>query len=268
MWLHGRPATTIDGYRRNAENFLQFVDKPLNEIRLEDLQRFADFIYKSGTKESSARTKLNSIKSLFTFATKLGYIRFNVAAALRIQSPTSLPSNKILKQQEVLKIINCPLLSLRDRCLLKLLYATGARVSEAVRLRWEDFQERESGEVQVTLFGKGSKIRTVLIPLSVWYELSKLQANSVRESGVFLSINGKMIDRQCAHRIIKDAAVKAGINPKVSAHWFRHSHITSALSRGAPIALVRDSAGHCNISVTNVYISSNPADSSSNYLGL
>ena len=268
MWLHGRPATTTDGYRRNAESFLKFVGKPLEKIVLEDIQGFATHLYKSGVKESSARTKLNAVKSLFTFATKLGYVRFNVAAALRIRSATSSPSGKILKQQEVLKLINCPALSLRDRCLLKFLYATGARVSEAVRLKWSDFTERDSGEVQVTLFGKGSKIRTVLIPLSVWYELSQLQASSVRESGVFLSINGKIIDRQSAHRIVKDAAIKAGVNPKVSPHWFRHNHITDALSKGAPIALVRDSAGHCNISVTNAYISSNPTDSSSNYLGL
>jgi integrase/recombinase XerD len=70
-----------------------------------------------------------------------------------------------------------------------------------------------------------------------------------------------------AHKIIKQAAAAAGLSEKISLHWLRHSHATHALSKGAPISLVRDSLGHSNISVTNVYLESNPNDGSSNYLG-
>lgn len=265
MWLHNRPATTMDAYRRNTDYFFAFVDKSLNACSLEDLQFFATHLSESGIKESSIRTKLNVIKSLFTFAAKLNYIRFNVAAALRIPKGDTSLTGRILRQQEVLKLINCPELSARDRAFLKLVYSTGMRVSEACRLAWSDFQERDSGEIQVTVLGKGSKLRTVLVPIGVWMELSALRGASVH---VFVSSYGKVIDRTIAHRIIKSAAGLSGVNPKVSMHWLRHCNASHALARGASLALVRDSLGHSSIAVSDRYLHANPSDSTSNYLGL
>ncbi|QLE47971.1 integrase [Nostoc sp. C057] len=265
MWLHGRPAsTTASAYRRNAEYFLNYVGKSLGEIALEDLQAYAIHLNELGIKESSARTKLNVVKSLFTFAAKLNYIRFNVAAALRIPKANNSLAGRILRQTEVLKLINHPSLPVRSRCLLKLMYATGMRVSEACRLKWVDFHERDSGEIQVTVLGKGSKMRTVLVPIAVWMELEQLRATEY----VFTNSKSLPIDRMAAHRIIKEAATLAGINPEVSAHWLRHSHATHAIAKGAPLALVRDTLGHSSVSTTNQYLHANPTDSSSNYLGL
>jgi integrase/recombinase XerD len=239
MWLHGRPITTVDAYRRSTGHFFAFVGKSLGEVVLEDLQLYATHLSQSGIKESSVRTKLNAIKSLFTFAVKLNYVRFNVAAALRLPKGDSSLALRILRQQEVLKLINCPAISARDRAFLKLVYATGMRVSEACRLVWDDFQERDSGEVQVTVLGKGSKLRTVLVPLQVWMELEALRGHE----HVFVSDRGKVIDRTMAHRIIKSAALKAGVNSKVSCHWLRHCNASHALARGASLTLVRDSLG-------------------------
>lgn len=283
MWLHGRPATTTAvAYRQNAEYFLAYVGKSLNEIALEELQAYATHLHELGIKDSSIRTKLNVIKSLFTFATKLNYIRFNVAAALRIPKGNTSLAGRILKQTEVLKLINCPKLSPRDRTLLKFMYATGVRVSEACRLKWEDFQERDTGEVQVTVLGKGEKLRTVLVPIVVWMELEQLRgeplavlavpvdgkvANPKGHESVFVGSTGNAIDRVMAHRIIKDAAILAGVNPKVSMHWLRHCNASHALARGASITLVRDSLGHASIAVSDKYLHSNPTDSTSNYLG-
>ncbi|MFK0731401.1 MAG: tyrosine-type recombinase/integrase [Gloeotrichia echinulata GP01] len=264
MWLHGRPATTTAvAYRQNAEYFLSYVGKPISEVTLVELQAYATHLHELGIKDSSIRTKLNIVKSLFTFAAKLNYIRFNVAAALRIPKGNTSLAGRILKQTEVLKLVNCPKLLVRDRALLKFIYATGVRVSEACRLKWSDFQERDSGEVQVTVLGKGDKLRTVLVPVVVWMELEQLRGHE----SVFVGATGNAIDRVMAHRIIKDAAVVAGVNPKVSAHWLRHSHASHALHKGAPLVLVRDNLGHNSVSTTNQYLHSNPVDSSGNYLG-
>lgn len=264
MWLHGRPATTTQAYRSNIEYFLNFVGKPLGKIALEDLQSYSSHLSSLGIKESSLRTKLNTIKSLFTFAAKLNYIRFNVAAALRIPKGNSTLAGRILKQTEVLKLINCPKISARDRAFLKLMYATGMRVSEICSLKWEDFQERDTGEVQVTVLGKGSKLRTVLVPIAAWVELEELRGSEF----VFVGATNKPIDRVTAHKIVKQAALLAGVNPKVSAHWFRHSHASHALAKGAPIHLVRSSLGHSSVAVTDKYLHASPDDSSGNYLGL
>ncbi|MEH2148573.1 tyrosine-type recombinase/integrase [Nostoc sp.] len=264
MWLHGRPATTTAAaYRQNAEYFLGYVGKPLREVTLVELQAYATHLYGLGIKDSSIRTKLNIVKSLFTFAAKLNYIRFNVATALRIPKGNTSLAGRILKQTEVLKLVNCPKLTVRDRSLLKFIYATGVRVSEACRLKWSDFQERDSGEVQVTVLGKGDKLRTVLVPIVVWMELEQLRGHEC----VFVGATGNAIDRVMAHKIIKDAAVVAGVNPKVSMHWLRHCNASHALARGASITLVRDSLGHASIAVSDKYLHSNPTDSTSNYLG-
>ena len=267
MWLHGRTDTTLESYRRNARYFLGWVGKPLVEVSLGDLQSYSSHLQETCPKESSIRTKLNIIKSLFTFGTKLNYLRFNTAAALRIpKSPESL-AGKIIKQSDIFKLINAAPVG-RDRSLIKLMYATGMRVSEACGLRWEDFREREDGEVQATILGKGSKIRTVLVPAAVWAEVAGMRSESASDAAVFLGANGGFLHRSCAHRIIKRACVLADLNPKTSLHWLRHSHASHALSRGAKLALVRDSLGHSNIQTTDRYLHANPEDSSSNYLGL
>lgn len=264
MWLHGRPLSTQKEYRRDVEAFLNFTGIGLQECRLEDLQAYATQLDERGIKPTTKKRKLNVIKSLFTFATKLNYVRFNVAAALKMPKGDNSLAGRILKQSEVLRLINCPALPGRDRAFLKLMYATGMRVSEACNLKWDDFVERDSGEVQVTVLGKGQKLRTVLVPISTWIELEPLRGYEY----VFVNSKGNPIDRVAAHHIIKDAAVKAGINTKVSAHWLRHAHCQHALTRGAPIHLVRTSMGHSSIAVTDRYLEANPEDSSSNYLGL
>ncbi|MBD2437348.1 tyrosine-type recombinase/integrase [Nostoc sp. FACHB-110] len=264
MWLHGRPLSTQKEYRRDVQVFLGFVDKDLQECKLEDLQGYSSYLDEQGIKPTTKKRKLNSLKSLFTFATKLNYIRFNVAAALRMPKGDTSLAGRILKQSEVLRLISHPQLSVRDRSFLKLTYATGARVSEVCRLKWEDFQERDSGEVQVTLLGKGEKLRTVLVPVSVWIEMQQLRGSEY----VFIGATKNPIDRVMAHHIIKNAAALSGITSKVSMHWLRHCNASHALARGASLALVRDSLGHSSVAISDPYLHANPSDSTSNYLGL
>lgn len=264
MWLHNRPSRTTEIYQKAVDKFSEFVQKPLQVVILEDLQAYASHLSNKGLKESTIKLELNAVKSLFTFATKLNYVRFNVAAALRIPKAESSLSNRILKQSQVLKLISGAAAG-RDRALLKLVYATGMRVSEVCRLRWCDFAEREDGEVQVTILGKGNKIRVVIVPASVWVDLEMLKGES---DAVFVSVRGEALDRTMVHKIIKAAAQNSGINPKVSAHWVRHCHASHALQKGASIALVRDSLGHSSVAITDKYLHSVPSDSSGNYLGL
>src|SRR5689334_12039381 len=78
LWLHGRPASTVKVYQEATKRLLTFIDKPLQAITLADLQSFADSLAALG--DNTRKRLINSIKSLFTFGQKLGYLRFNVAA--------------------------------------------------------------------------------------------------------------------------------------------------------------------------------------------
>jgi integrase/recombinase XerD len=267
MWLHGRPIGTQQVYQRDVDALLRFAGKSLQQLTLQDLQAYATHISSQSLKDSTKRRKLNAVKSLFSFATKLNYIRFNVAAALRIPKSSPILAGRILRQVEVFKLLN-KLEPGLDRALLKLLYGCGLRITEALTLNWEDFSERDSREVQVKVMGKGNKQRVVLVPIQIWMEVEELRGDAPDDSPVFTSCRGRRLERTMAHRIVKQAVAAAGLSEKISAHWLRHAHAQHALSKGAPISLVRDSLGHSSISVTNFYLESNPTDSSSNYLGL
>ncbi len=267
MWLHNRPSSTQETYRRSIAGLFQFCGKSLEQITLEDLQGYATQLNEQYSKDTTRRAKLNAIKSLFSFATKLNYIRFNIAAALRMPKSSPILAGRILKKIEVFKMMD-GLPQGRDRALLKLLYACGLRISEALALNWDDFSEQDSGEVQVQVLGKGGKRRVVLVPGGVYLEVEKLRGKATRESPVFTSVRGKRLDRTTAHKIIKSACEQAGLDDRISAHWLRHAHAQHSLNAGAPINLVRDTLGHSSIAVTNVYLESNPTDSSSKYLNL
>lgn len=268
MWLHNRPNGTVENYRRSVKEFRNFLqNKPLRLLTLEDLQLYQTHLGTLPLKDTTRRTKLNAIKSLFTFAAKLQYVQFNVPAALRLPKQSAILAGRRIKQVEIFKLMaafECD----RDAALFLLVYAIGARVSEACQLRWRDFEEQENGQWQVLIRGKGGKHRVVLVPESVWSELQKLRGSYGLDDPVFRSCRGNPIERTMAHKILKAALEKAKLPPEVSCHWLRHAHAQHSLAKGAPLPLVRDTLGHSSIAVTNVYLESNPADSSSKYLGL
>lgn len=259
MWLHDRPSGTQANYRRTIRELKRFVSKPIQQITLEDLQSYANHLTQRNLKDATRRNKINAIKSLFTFATKLQYTRFNVAAALRVKQSKTTLAGRILRKEQMRLLLSHPF--------IVLMYATGARVSELCQLTWEDFQERDDGIVQVRILGKGNKQRVLIVPEQVWAQLRPLQTSRSTKDAVFWH-NTKPMTRFDAHRLIKQAAEKAGLDPKVSCHWVRHSHACHSLEAGAPLHLVRDSLGHSNISVTDTYLHSMPKDCSSNYLNL
>jgi integrase/recombinase XerD len=136
-----------------------------------------------------------------------------------------------------------------------------------VGLRWRDLQPRDNAG-QITIFGKGGKTRAVLLSNGTWKPLIDLRGQADTDSPVFRSRKGGALDTSQAWRIVKAAALRAGINPKVSCHWLRHAHASHALDRGAPIHLVQQTLGHASVATTGIYLHARPADSSARYLGI
>jgi len=257
MWLHDRPTGTQANYRRTVAEFNRFTAKGLSDVRLEDLQGYVTHLNDRGLKDATKRNKVNALKSLFSFAAKLQYVRFNVAAALRSRKYKVTLAGRILSREQAIALVSF-------HPIVIFMYATGVRVSEACGLRWSDIQQLD-GRVQARIFGKGNKERVVLVPQAVWQKLQPLRGDRPSTASVFLN-NGVAMNRFAAHRIVKAAVAHAGVDPRVSAHWLRHAHAQHSLAAGAPLHLVRDSLGHSSIAVTNIYLESNPDDGSSRYL--
>jgi len=155
----------------------------------------------------------------------------------------------------------------RNRAILLVFYTGGFRVAELCGMKWSDLQPRDSSG-QITVFGKGSKTRTVLLPSSVWAVLMALRGDALDSAPLFRSRKGGHLDESMVWRIVRRAAVRAGIEKTVSCHWLRHAHASHALDHGAPIHLVQATLGHSSISTTGRYLHARPTDSSGNYLNV
>ncbi len=152
--------------------------------------------------------------------------------------------------------------SLRDRALLEFLYATGARISEAVGLDVDDLPGE--GVTSVRLRGKGSKER--MVPVGS-FAATALSAYLVRgrpplatagksNHAVFLNARGGRLSRQSAWQVLRDAAEKAGISQDrgpISPHTMRHSFATHLLEGGADVRSVQELLGHASVTTTQIY---------------
>ena len=264
LWLHGRSRHTQRAYRADAERFLIAVEKPLHRITLGDLQQYAEQLVESGLQLSSVYRSISAIKSLFSFGHRLGYLPFDVAAPLRLPALRERLAERILEETDVLRMIaleNMP----RNKAILLTLYSGGFRVAETCGLKWCDLQNRDKAG-QITVFGKGNKTRSVLMPQSVWNAVQSLRGDANEQAPVFRSRKGGHLDESMVWRIVRKASKRAGIEKKVSCHWLRHAHASHALDRGAPIHLVQATLGHSSISTTGKYLHARPTDSSANYL--
>lgn len=272
LWLHGKSANTREAYLRDVLQFTEFVDVPLPHVRLEQLQDFADHLERLALRESTRARKLSAVKSLLSFGQKVGYLVYNVGAAVAAPRVRERLAERILGEAAVQRIIALEP-EPRNHALLRLFYATGGRVSEVCGLKVRDLQPRtdarsgrEAG--QVTLFGKGRRSRAVLVSPETWADLGGLVSGAAPDDPVFRSRRGGHLSRSQVLRIVRAAALRAGVPQAVSPHWFRHAHASHALDRGAPPHLVRDTLGHASLNTTNRYAHARPDQSSSQYLGI
>lgn len=263
MWLSGKSQSTQQIYARAASGFLEFVNKPLVKVLLEDLTGWIESLFLKGYSQNSIALKISVVKSLFSYAWKIGYLSVNVSRAIKAPSLTSALHERILEQTEVKKLIAYSHPG-RDLVLLTLIYSTGLRVSEALGIDWKDVKSRNKGG-QVTVTGKGGKVRTVLLSQSLWQQIMALPRHE-KTDAVFVTKFGNRLDRHQLHRIIKDAANRAGVNPHVSTHWLRHAHACHSLENGCDIDVLMRSLGHSSLTITSKYLHARPEEGSSQFI--
>ncbi len=288
LWLARKAPSTRRKYAEDLSKFSDFTGgKPLAGVTLSDLHDFAEFISVLMAPSSQGRV-LATIKSLLSFANRVGYLPFNVGAAVELPKAKDTLSERILTEAEVHRLMNAPK-NARDRALLSVLYAGALRREEAVRLKWRDLKDRTdlgAGVGQATLFGKGSKTGVTLLPASVFAQLLALRKVTQRaadgsraerlageDEPVFRSRKAKNgrdghLEVSQVNRVVAKAARDAGIGRAVSPHWLRHAHASHAHARKTDLALIRDTLRHSSIATTGRYLHARPNDSSALHLGL
>lgn len=278
LWLRSKSPNSVDAYARDIHQFLSFEPVGLRAIKIEHIWSWMDQMTSEGLATSTKARKLAAIKSLLSFAQKVGYLEVNVGAAVSLPKIPDLLAERILSESEVRRILDAATTD-RDAILLRLFYVTGARVSELSTLKWKackarNADSRADGNGVVTLVGKGSKSRNVLIPPNVWSELQQFR-DAERRSGfgapndpVFRSAKGGALSRGGIWRVVKNSTRMSGVERDVSPHWLRHAHASHSLDRGAPTHLVKETLGHQSLATTSRYTHARPDDSSGNYLNL
>jgi integrase/recombinase XerD len=262
MWLFGRSPRTIDVYRRYTHRFLSFVNKPLHLVELADIQGWQKTL--EGMAPNSQRIAIAAVKSFLKFAQNTGVLEVNLGVLMRAPKGKDALTERILTEPEVAALM-AQEKDLRNFLILRLLYLAGLRVSELCQLCWKDTVPRgETG--QITVLGKGGKVRTILLPATLWQQLQRLREGASADDPVFRSKNGRPLDRIRVFRIVKAAAQRAGINENVSPHWLRHAHASHSLDRGSPLHLTQRTLGHSRIGTTERYLHVRPNDSSAMYL--
>jgi len=268
LWVdsHRKSAKTRAQYRRVADRLRAWMATAGTDLRRLSLRQLLDFAETlSPMAPNSQKAILSGVKSLLTFAQKTGYCAYNVGAALEIEKPKNTLAERILSEEQVLRMISQEP-DARKQLIIRVLYATGGRVSEVCALTWRDAVARDDAG-QLTLLGKGSKTRVVLLSRATWQALA---ASRPTEAGpdtpIFMSRTGKPLTRSWLWEVVKTAARRAGLPDGVSPHWMRHAHISHALDRGAPPHLVKDTVGHASLDTTSAYAHARPTDSSARYL--
>ncbi len=261
----GLSDNTIKGYRGDLRNFSNYLKSKgiarFEELRPKMIVNFIENEKQRGLSENSISRCLVTVKMLYKYMLMEGMISVNPMSSvntLKLQKylPEVLHYNAI---EEMLRVPDCnEKLGIRDKAMLELMYATGARVSEVatVKVSWINF---DYGFIRCQ--GKGSKQR--IVPLgteaakSIKRYLQEVRPLLVKieydEPLLFLSRTGKRLRRENIWSVVKKYAIKAGIRQNVSPHTLRHSFATHLLEGGADLRSVQEMLGHSNISTTQIY---------------
>lgn len=261
----GLSKNTVNAYRRDLSSFLEFLYESkvaLDGVDAGFVSKFVADLRVRGLSESSIARKVVALRSWYTFMEKDSGIKNLVKDYLPPKIPKRLP--KALTIDEVSRLINScddSIIGIRNRAILEVLYATGARVSEIVSLNVGDISKSEEAVVTVKVKGKGGKER--LVPLGSYAQIA-LDQYLVRARPVLLKkktvsalfINeslGTRLSRQSGWQVVKDSADRANLGSAVSPHSLRHSFATHLLDGGADIRVVQELLGHSSVTTTQIY---------------
>jgi len=256
------PENTISAYHSDLRFFEAWLEKKGIEIQKVSPQELLDFISYSvdqGLKPTTINRRLAGIRQFYRFLVNEGLVPRDPTRDIAFpRRGHYLPS--VLSLSEVTRLLNAPDTStpkgIRDRAMLELLYATGLRASEIISLRINNLN-LDTGYI-ITL-GKGDKERLVPIGQAAifWTRLYIDRARPTKPKKdtdiLFCSKRGSGMTRQNFWHLIKEYAIKAGINRPISPHTLRHSFATHLLAGGADLRAVQVMLGHSDISTTQIY---------------
>lgn len=257
---------TIEAYCRDVSMLESFLSESGNttqitQIEPEHLRAFIKNIHKLGLSDTSQGRIISGLRSFFKYLILENYIQKDPTAHIEMpKTARKLPDTLSFSEIELLieAIDRSTPEGERNKAMLETLYACGLRVSELVNLKMSNIFFDE-GFVRVV--GKGDKERLVPIGgntlsnirMYIQYVRSHLKINPADADILFLNRRGKKLSRVMVFTIIKELAIKVGIQKTISPHTFRHSFATHLVENGADLRAVQEMLGHESITTTEIY---------------
>jgi len=257
----GLSVNTLEAYRQDLSRLAAYLGtEPFSSVTLDVLRGYLDGLRKEGLSNRSIARQVTTLRTFFGYLATENRISSNPAELLSgPKIGSTLP--KYLDQATVDHLIAAPdenaRTGLRDRAMLDLLYATGLRVSELIKVRVADLDEA-AGILRVT--GKGNKQR--LVPVgqqalrSLDRYLKELRPQLLKgrvTPYLFITARGTAMTRQCFWKLLRGHGRKVGVFRRLSPHTLRHTFATHLLEGGADLRSVQIMLGHSDIGTTQIY---------------
>ena len=256
--IEGCSERTVNYYKSTVEHLLKSIDKPIRKITTDEIRSYlAQYQEKGGCSKTTIDNIRRNISSFFSWLEEEDYI---------LKSPMKR-IHKIKTVQPVKETISDELIErLRDACLCKrdlaivdLLYSTGIRVGELVRLNIDDisFEEREC-----VVFGKGDKERRVYFDAKAKLHLQDyLKERDDDNPALFVTLDAPHQRLKISGVEIRIRSLGRSINAeKIHPHKFRRTMATRAIDKGMPIEQVQKILGHSQIDTTMQYVMVNQSN--------
>ena len=254
---------TVAAYGRDLSRFFEWLGtRRMADLSVSDLAGYPAWLGEQTLSPKSVTRHVASLKVFFKFLQLEGAINNNQADLLGTQKLWQRVP-EVLSEKQVNALLTAPQKSdpwwLRDRAILELLYATGARVSELATLKLCDVHLNER---YVVCHGKGDKQRIVplgrqaIVAVHRYLEEQRPRLAARRDvisEWLILSPRGLPLRRERIWELIKKYAVRAGISQEISPHSLRHSFATHLLAGGADLRQVQELLGHASIATTQIY---------------
>ena len=258
---------TVRAYQTDLEAYVAWTHRegvaPL-EVSHRQMRRYLAELTRAGYSPKTINRHLSAIRMLYRWLIHEGITDKDCAAA--IASPKlakSLPRTMTDGDARAI-LATCEgddAESVRDRAVIELMYATGARISEVSALNVRDVDLRQR---QVRLFGKGSKERIVPIyseaarAIESYLATARPELAALRKRGrptgaLFLSTRGSRMSADALRTRFEGHAAEAGLGTDITPHAMRHTFATELLSGGADLRSVQELLGHESLATTQIY---------------
>ncbi|RGZ00418.1 site-specific tyrosine recombinase/integron integrase [Clostridium sp. AM58-1XD] len=257
-------------YRRDLQQMAAYLDdrgvKEVPKVTKTVLNSYILFLEREGKATTTISRVLASMKAFFHYEQGIGIIRRDPSELLRAPKvEKKIPT--ILSVDEVSSLLSQPDSRIpkeaRDKAMLELLYATGIRVSELIRLKLEDVNLsigfitcRDEKKERTVPFGRVA--RQALVEYLEQARPVLLKGKS--SEWLFTNCSGKPMSRQGFWKIVKYYGEKAGIQADITPHTLRHSFAAHLLRNGADIRAVQTLLGHSDMATTQAYVAYSQMD--------